>query len=1075
MKRTFLLLLFLVSATVSTLAQSRSISGRVTKGSSADALVGATVTVKGTSNSTTTNNEGRYIINVSGTNPVLVFSFVGQATLEIPVGNKTTVDAAIQDETSTLNDVVVVGYSSVRRRDLTGSVSSVGAKQLRDIPLSNAAEALTGKLAGVQVTTTEGAPGADVIIRIRGGGSITQDNSPIYIVDGVQVENALSVISPQDIASVDVLKDASTTAIYGARGANGVVLITTKSGRPGRTIVSYNGAFGFRKIARKMDVLNPYEFVVWQYEKAQLTNDTSFNRIYGSTWDTLQNYKNTPSINWQDEVFGRQAPYQNHNVSVSGGNANTTFNFSVTSNKEEGIQIESGFDRKLVNFKLDHKASDRFRMGFTARYLDQVIRGAGTTNSGTRTTNRLRHSIQYRPFDIPTAPSVEEFDETYYQRSAGITNPVLITEAEYRRAFQKGINVSGYFTYNLLKNLAFRSTTGFDNTYARQDQFFSKITGTARSFGNLPTVSIADQNSITINNSNTLQYTLNNVAKHHDIDVLVGEETYETRSKSLSVETRYLPADISPAKALANINLGSPPAGTSQPAPRSGETPPNRIFSVFGRLNYSYDKKFLVSIATRADRSSKFKYENGLLIFPSGSAAYRFSQEKFMQGLDWISDAKIRVGFGTAGNNRIGDLLYLQLYGVNGEYPLNHTILPGFAPSALANENLKWERTTSNNVGLDLSFFKNRASLTIDMYKNVGNDLLLSVAIPPTTGYSSQLQNVGSTSNKGIEFQLNATPVQNKTFSWNSNFNISLNKNRVENLGGLLEQTRNSGWQGSDGLDDYLVRVGEPIGLMYGFVTDGIYTIDDFTYNATTAAYTLKPGIANANANVGVLRPGVLKFKDQATVDTNGDGKPDAPDGQITAADRVIIGNANPKFTGGWNNQFTYRNFDMSVFVNFVYGGDIYNANKIEWTDGTFPNLNLLGTMRNRWRNINDQGVLVTDPVELAKLNPNGGSTQYSPLAAQRFFLRDDAIEDGSFLRINNVTLGYTLPTTLSKRVKISSLRVYATVNNLATITKYSGYDPEVTARRSDPLTPGVDFGAYPRSRTWVFGLNVSF
>lgn len=1062
MKSKFYSLIFLLFSFFTSMAQQRTVSGQVTK-ENGETLPAVTVTIKGTKTATATNNEGRYTITIPDrNNVVLVFSSVGFKTQQTTVGDKTTIDLALQEETSTLGDVVVIGYTSVRRRDLTGSVSSVSAKQLKDIPLSSAAEALTGKLAGVQVTTTEGAPGADVIIRVRGGGSITQDNSPIYIVDGIQVENALSVISPQDIASVDVLKDASTTAIYGARGANGVVIITTKSGRPGKTVVSYNGSFGYRQISKKMDVLNPYEFVIWQYEKAKQGNDTSFSRVYGSTWDTLQNYKNAPFINWQDEVFGRKAFYQNHNISVSGGDKNTTFNLSLTANKEDGILIESGFDRKLINFRLDHRASDKFKVGITARYIDQIIKGVGTTSSGTRTTNRLRHSIQYRPFEIPTVPSVDEFDETYYQRSAGITNPVIITKAEYRRAFQKGINVSGYFSYNVLKNLTFKSVLGFDNTYARQDQFFSKITGTARSFGNRPTVSIADQNSITINNSNTFQYTLNGIANHHDVEILLGEETYETRSKSLSVETRFLPADITPEKALANVNLGSPPAGTSQPAPRSGETPPNRIFSVFGRVNYAYNKKFLASLSMRADRSSKFKYENGLLIFPSGSAAWKFSQEKFMNKLKWITEGKVRVGFGTAGNNRIGDLLYLQLYGVNGEYPLNHTILPGFAPTALANEDLQWERTISKNAGLDLAFLNNRITFTMDVYKNVGKNLLLAVAIPPTTGYSSQLQNVGSTSNKGIEFQVTAIPVQNKNFTWNSNFNISFNKNKVESLGGLTQQTRNSGWQGSDGSDDYLVRVGDPVGLMYGFITDGIYTIEDFTYNATNGSYTLKPGIPNANANVGTLRPGALKFKD-----LNGDNVI-TPDG-----DRAVIGNANPKFSGGWNNQVTYKNIDLSLFVNFVYGGDIYNANKIEWTDGTFPNLNLLGFMRDRWRNINDQGVLVTDPVELAKLNPN--PTQYSPLGAQRFFLRDDVIEDGSFLRFNNLTLGYTLPGSITKRIKISSFRMYATVNNLGVITNYSGYDPEVTARRTDPLTPGVDFGAYPRSRTWVFGLNVSF
>ena len=375
---------------------------------------------------------------------------------------------------------------------------------------------------------------------------------------------------------------------------------------------------------------------------------------------------------------------------------------------------------------------------------------------------------------------------------------------------------------------------------------------------------------------------------------------------------------------------------------------------------------------------------------------------------------------------------------------------------------MKWEKTVSKNIGFDLSFFKNRIQLTADIYQNKGNDLLLQVAIPPTSGYTSQLQNVGSTSNKGVELQLNATPVQRRNLNWTSNFNISFNKNKVESLGGLQQQTRNSGWQGSDGADDYLVKVGQPIGLMYGFVNDGWYGIDDFDYNATTGIYTLKAGIPSSQNISGVLRPGVLKIKD-----INGDG-------QITTdGDRTVIGNANAKFTGGWNNQVNYKNFDVSLFVNFVVGGDIYNANKIEWTDGTFPNLNLLGIMRDRWRNVNDQGVIVTDPKELAALNVN--TKIYSPPAAQRYFLRSDAIEDGSFLRFNNLTVGYTLPSTLINRIKISQFRLYATVNNLAVITNYTGFDPEVTARRGDPLTPGVDFGAYPRAKTYVFGVNVSF
>ena len=1069
MKRSIYLSLLACLFSAFAWGQTRQVTGRVVSDSNI-AVAGASVSIKGTTTAVATNNEGQYNITVPDRNNIILsFSSVGYSAQDVTIGNRTVVDVRLTSSAAALSDVVVVGYSSVRRKDLSGSVSSVTSKQIKDIPLSSAAEALQGKLAGVQIVTSEGAPGSDIIVRVRGGSSITQDNSPLYIVDGVQVENALSVIAPQDIASVDVLKDASTTAIYGARGANGVVIITTKAGRPGKTQVAYNGGAGWRQLPQTMAVMNPYEFVLWQYERSRSSaaDSASFAQTYGTTWDTLSNYKSVPMVNWQEEVFGRKAAFQNHNVSLSGGNQATTFNLSLTANMEDGIQIESGFDRMIANFKLDHKISDKFRIGFTTRYLDQTIRGAGTTNSGTRATNRLRHTINYRPFEMSRAGGgIDEFDEAYYLASSGATNPVLLTKAEYRRQYTSAVYFTGYINYNILKNLVFRSTFGYDNTGIRQDLFYSKITSTARNFASLPLASIGKQNNSTFNNSNTLQYNVNNYKEHHDISVLIGEETVDVKAKNDYFETRYFPADISAEKALANMGLGSAPSGSSQPLPSSFVYPASRIFSLFGRVTYSYDDKYLATFNLRSDRSSKFASENGNLVFPSGSLAWRFSREKFMEGQTWLNDGKIRFGYGAVGNNRIGDLLYLQLYGVTGQYALNHSILPGFAPPALANPNLKWETNITRNLGLDLSFLAGRLQLTVDAYKNSANDLLLLVAIPPTTGYDNQLQNVGSTSNKGIEFQINAIPVQKRDFTWSSNFNISFNKNQVENLGGVTQLTRNSGWQGSDGVDDYLVKVGEPIGLMYGFVTDGFYQVSDFDYNAATQTYTIKQGIA-ANSVYGTPQPGMLRWKDLS-------GPNGVPDGVITADyDRTVVGNANADFIGGWNNQFSYKNFDMSIFVNFVVGNDIYNANKIEWTDGAFPNLNMLDIMNNRFTNINAQGQRVTDPTELAKLNQN--ASIWSPVRVQRWWLHSWAVEDGSYFRLNNLTLGYTLPKNIVGKAKISSLRVYATVNNLATFTNYSGYDPDVTARRSDPLTPGVDFAAYPKARTWVFGVNVNF
>jgi TonB-dependent starch-binding outer membrane protein SusC len=821
---------------------------------------------------------------------------------------------------------------------------------------------------------------------------------------------------------------------------------------------------GFRKLSQFQDVMKPYDFVLWQWERSRgvTADSTSFAQTYGTTWDTIQNYKNVPFVNWQDEVFGRSAKFSNHNVAVSGGNQTTTFNLSLTANREEGIQITTGFERKLVNFKIDHRATDKLRFGFTARYLDQEIDGAGTTNSGTRATNRLRHTINYRPFELPKPGfGIDDFDEAYYLASSGATNPVVLTHAEYRKQTSKALYLTGYASYNILKNLSFRTTIGYDNAQIRTDLFYSKITSTARNFASLPVASIGQQANYTLSNSNTLQYTLNNFKNHHDITVLVGQETVDARSQQNSFTTRYMPADITAEKALANMGLGIAPIGSSQPLPTSFVEPPARIASFFGRISYAYDDKYLMNFNLRSDRSSKFSSKNGTLVFPSGSVAWRFTREKFFDNIKWLDEGKLRIGYGAVGNNRIGNLLYQQLYGVTGEYAFNHSILPGFTPIALSNPDLRWENNTSLNFGLDLGLFNNKVQLTIDAYKNTARDLLLAVAIPPTTGYTSQLKNLGSTSNKGLEIQLAATPLQKKNFTWNTNFNIAFNKNKVESLGGIQQQTRNSGWQGSDGVDDYLVKVGQPVGLMYGFVTDGWYGVDDFNYNATTQVYTIKPGIA-FNGVYGTPQPGMLKWKDL-------DG-----DGTITAdKDRKVIGNANPKFTGGWTNQFTYKNFDLSIFVNFVVGNDIYNANKIEWTDGAFSNLNMLDEMKNRWTNINAAGQVVKDPAELKALNAN--AKIWSPVRVQRWWLHSWAVEDGSYLRINNMTLGYSLPKNLLSKIKISNIRFYGTVNNLATLTGYSGYDPDVTARRSDPLTPGVDFAAYPRAKTWLFGINVTF
>lgn len=1068
MKKLLFLLLVLTAAISGAWGQGRQVSGIVSSSETKLPIEGATVSLKGTNTSTVTDAQGRYSLTVPA-NSVLVFTHTGYVRMELSVDGKSTVDASLLAEVKSLDDVVIIGYQSVKRRDLTSSVSSVNARDLKDIPINSAAEALAGRLAGVQITQSEGSPDAAAVVRVRGGGSITQDNSPLYVVDGIQVENALSVLAPQDIESIDVLKDASATAIYGARGANGVVIITTKAGRNMKTRVNYNGLAGIRQLANRLDVMNPYDFVMYQYERTRGSADErqTFQNTYGR-WEDLELYKSVPMADWQDEMFGRDALMQTHNISLVGGSASTKFNLSVTSNKEEGIMLGSDFDRKLVNFKFDHTVSPKLKAGMAVRYNYTVVNGAGTANAGSSGTNRLRHAIKYRPI-LMGGQDLLDYDPDYaLQTNANglsLVNPILLNQAEYRRNYNTTANISAYFTYDINKYLSFKSTVGFDISNIRQNAFNDTITSIARQNSNMPTASINTISRRVLNNSNVLTFSMNKsgsrFSDRHDLDVLLGQEVFESQTKEYEIETRYFPVGITAKAALGNMGLGSPPTGTTQPPPSSNEFT-NRIFSLFGQINYALDKKYLLNLTLRGDGSSKFAQGNRWGYFPSGSFAWRVSEEKFMEKLKpAISDLKLRISYGRAGNNRIGDFLYLTQFVANTYYSVNDQLITAFRASSLANANLVWETTTARNLGLDVSFLRNRLSLSVDVYKNTTEDLLVNVPVPTSSGYTQQIQNVGSTTNKGVEIQINGTPVAKRDFTWRANFNISFNKNNIESIGQYQDFFLfSSGWGGSNQPSDYLVKPGNPVGTIWGLVTDGYYSIDDFDYNNGT--YTLKAGVPN---NSGIIaqapQPGTLKFRDLND------------DGVVDDKDRTRIGNTQPKFFGGLNQQFSYKNFDLSVFVNFQFGNDVYNANKLEFTSGYTVNSNLLSMMNDRWRTVDDQGQVVTDPAALAKLNEN--AKLWAPLrSASSFYAHSWAIEDGSFLRINNITLGYTVPAKLLKKINVSNFRVYATVNNLAIFTNYSGYDPEVNTRRSTPLTPGVDYSAYPRSRAFIVGLNLS-
>lgn len=1090
MKRNLLLLtpLVAVMALPAWAQQAQQRVQGVVKSEKGEALPGVTVVVKGSSIGATTDGEGRFELNVPA-GATLRFSYIGFLPTEVPVGSQTTFNVALKEDSQTLDDVVVIGYQTVQRRDVTGAVSSVNSQQIKDIPVNSAAEALTGRLAGVQLTSAEGTPGnLNVQVRVRGGGSVTQDNSPLYIVDGIQIENALSVVAPQDIASVDVLKDASSTAIYGARGANGVIIITTKKGSEGRTVVSYNGFAGFRRIAKTLDVLKPEEYLNYQYERSRIVGNNSgglptFKALFGSNnyqSDTLLQARQAPFIDWQDKVFGRDAFQQTHNVSISGGAKGTTYSLSLTRNTEDGIQRGSDYVRSLVNFRFDTKASEKLRLGFNVRYNDQEANGAGTSTAGSSVTSRLRNAVQYQPLNVPRPSGavidLNTFDTEFFETSS-LVNPIITIDNEYRNDARRTANIGATLGFNITKDLVFRSTAGFDATNITLGTFNGQYSPTIRQasggYANLPFATITTTTQNTLNNSNVLDY--NYKKGLHALGVLVGQETYQQINKLQYIQTNFLPLDITAERALANINQGVlPPGQTAQPVLPRTDTPQNyRLLSGFGRVTYSYDDKYLFTGTFRADGSSKFAPGKRLGFFPGASAAWRISKENFFQGVEAVSDLKLRLSYGEAGNNRIGDFLFNQFFQAgNAPYALSNNIVLGTAATTLANKGLTWESTTSRNLGVDLALFQNRVQFTADAYYNTTHDLLLNKPIPPFLGYTSQQQNVGKTSNRGLELQLTGTVVQTENFTWTATANTSFNRGRIESLGGDQQEILNisSGWAGTALGQDYVARVGQPVGQMYGYVTDGYLTADDFLgYVPSTApgglgTWTINPD-RNVVNNLGLIgesayRPGLIKLKD-----LNGDGK-------IDSNDQTVIGNANPKAVGGLNQQFTYKNFDASLFVNFVLGNDVYNANKIEFTSNTANTAfsNVLDIMADRYRVIETDGSAITTLDRLREANQNANI--WTP--TRNSFFHSWAVEDGSFLRINNLTLGYTLPKLLTQRAKVNNLRFYVTLNNLYTFTKYSGYDPEVNTRRNTPLTPGVDYAAYPRSRAFLFGLNLS-
>lgn len=1083
----FPIFLFFVALMQFSQAQTQPIRGKVMDDSSGAALPDVSVILSGTRIGTTTGTDGSFTLTfpADGKKHTLEISHAGYASQTLPAANTGSIFVRLKKAAAQLEDVVVIGYQTVKRRDALASISSVSAKDLKDIPLNSAEESLAGRLAGVQVTGSEGSPNAQVLIRVRGGGSITQDNSPLYVVDGIQVDNALSTMSLQDIESINVLKDAASTSIYGARGANGVVIITTKGGHNtnGKTNITYSGFVGLSKLEKELPVQDPYDYMYYQFERAQQTGDTSGIAPYGNKWDSVLKYKNVPAYDWQKKVLGRTAFQQTHNVSMSGGTEQTQYFLSLSDTRQDFTMQGSDYGRKLIAFRLDHKANDRVRVGLNVRYNNTIIDGAGTSATGSSALNFLRQVIRYRPFLLP-GQSDNSFDAAYYSEtnanSLALVNPVLLNNATYRKSYNNIIDLNTYVNYTINRWISFRSTVGYDFNNLRMDAFDDTLTYNARTNGaGMPIADITSTTHQTIDNNNVFTFSnessTSRFKEHNDVTLIVGEETYQTHERDYYVETRFFPPGTSSGAALANMNLGTPPnSSTPEPKPTSLDLP-TTMLSFFTRLTYGYDKKYLAYVSLRADGSSLFPDQNHWGYFPAATVAWRLSQEKFLQQSSWVNDLKMRVSFGAAGNNRIAPFQYVTSFNTNSQYGLNDNLVTAYASALLPDPGLKWETTISRNLGIDASLFKDRVGVTVDVYSNTTKNLLVNTPVPTSSGYTTQIQNIGSTSNKGVELQLTATVMQKGSFHWTASYNMSFNQNKIVSLGAQNSYLQNSNWAGTSNPADYIVKVGQPVGAMWGLVTDGFYSTNDFNYNPATRVYTLKAGQPNDGSITATTpMPGSIKFKSISG------------DSVISNNDRTIIGNSQPKFFGGLAQNFSYKGFDCSIFINFQYGNKIYNDNKLEFSSGYTPGATLLGIMKDRWHTVDGNGnayeslvggqVVGASPDSLNALNK--GAKIWIPLvgsSSTTFQPQSWAVEDGSFIRINNITLGYTLPASIIRKLKITKLRVYATVNNVAVITGYSGYDPEVNVRRDTPVTPGVDYSAFPRSRTYIAGVNLTF
>jgi TonB-linked SusC/RagA family outer membrane protein len=1067
-----------------------------------EAVIGATVVEKGNpKNATATDFDGNFTLKLQQGKTVVV-SYIGMVSQEVTAGPNMKVQ--LKDDNAALDEVVVVGYTSKARKDLTGSVGSISGKKLEVVPVTSAAVALQGKISGVQVTTVDGEPGAEVHIRVRGGTSVTQTNEPLYIVDGFQVDN-ITDIPPGDIASIDVLKDASLTAVYGAKGGNGVVVVTTKSAQAGKVQVTFNGSLKMEHLAKKLDLMNATDFVNYQYQwhsaaGTRNSNGKFFRANFGNPYD-LDMYSKLPSHDWQDEVMGETPINYSTNVNIGGGSDKVKFNISLTQSEDKGIILGSGVRRTNLNVKTDVQITDKLSMQFNPKFTYRRNEGAGGTQIGTgglidvlqyRPTNGLR---EYGYIDPAYADPDEEELFTY-------TNPkndiAINQQINHSYTYTNGLSL----TWRPIEGLTLRSEATLGLGWSDGNRFYGALTSMGQSHNNQPVATVSNTHRMSYVWTNTANYNLT-LNEAHNFSFLLGQEIHHSQSKSNSMTNRYFPRAFTAREAWNNMGFGSPYQSTTSLAT------PDRMASFFGQANYNFNHKYLVSATFRADGSTKFAPGKQWGYFPAVSGAWVLSEEPFMKNIKWISQLKIRAAYGLSGNNSISNDMWRQLYAINS------TGGPGFGEvtqfgeqyygnnggNKFANHDIKWETTIKRNLAADISLWNGRVSINPEVYWYTTRDLLYNSDLPSVIGYTSQMQNIGQVTNKGFEFTITGDILQGKDYVLTANLNFGFNKKKIDKLNGTDDVVwdQNDRWKSS--YNDYCIKVGDEVGLIYGFVYDGLYQFDEFYFdplnnyqavpwgsaaadNGTSSncapredGYVTVINDVSGSSNSGIATlPGKIKFKDL-------DG-----DGRITENDRTVIGNTNPKIQGGFGLSGQWKNFDFTANFTYMLDFDVNNATgyMLSSSVGNSRNFyNVLSKFKDGWQYNDIDGSLsgtkgdilyklyyVDDCVNIYK-NANAGRTLWNPTDVTTRLTQSYFIEDGSFLRCNDITIGYTLPKDLTKKAGISKARIYASTSNLFIITGYSGYDPEVDVQTG--LTCGMDFNRYPRARGFVFGTNITF